>query len=103
MSTRSWVLLLVTAITACSDGMMPSAPPPPPPTTVAVAYCAGLEPAWVAFQDGDGVWTHAQPMATGSNTTFRSDFSADRGAIAMVTRSSGFTLVSVLYATPAEL
>ncbi len=106
MSTRFAVLLLVTALTACSDAMtsvQPPPPPPPPPTAVAVAYCAGLEPDWVAFQDGDGGWTHAQPIASGANTTFRADLSADRGAIAMVTRAGTFTLVSVLYGTPAEL
>src|SRR6266567_1162741 len=104
MSTRLWVLLLVTAVSACSDGMMPSAPPPPPPPTdVAVAYCAGLEPTWVAFQDGAGVWTHVQPTVSGSTTTFRSQFSSNRAAIAMVTRSGALTVVSVLYGTPAEL
>lgn len=101
---RSWVLILLAAVGACSDGTLPSAPPPPPPpTTVAVAYCAGLEPMWVAFQDGDGAWTHAQPTVSGSNTTFRSEFSSDRGAIAMVIRSGALTVVSVLYGAPAEL
>src|SRR6266545_965370 len=104
MSTRLWILFLVTAVSACTDGMMPSAPPPPPPpTAVAVAYCAGREPTWVAFQDGDGAWTRAQPTVSGSNTTFRSEFSSDRGAIAMVTRSGALTVVSVFYGTPAEL
>ena len=80
MSTRSWVLLLIAAVSACSDGTLPSVPPPPPPpTSVAVAYC--IQPAWVAFQDGDGAWTRAQPVLSGSNTTFRYEFSAGRGAI----------------------
>ncbi len=103
MSTRSWVLLFVAAVSACSDGTLPSAPPPPPPTTVAVAYCAGLEPMWVAFQDGDGAWTHAQPTLSGSNTTFRYEFSAERGAMATLNRSGAITVLSVLYGTPAEL
>src|SRR5947209_10185286 len=60
MSTRSGVLLLIAAVSACSDGTLPSAPPPPPPPiSVAVAYC--IQPAWVAFQDGEGAWTQAQP------------------------------------------
>src|SRR2546430_7237979 len=50
--SRSWVVLLIAAVSACSDGTLPSTPPPPPPPTpVAVAYCDGLEPMWVAFQD----------------------------------------------------
>ena len=102
MVARSLVLLLVTAVSACSHDVS-SSPPPPPPTNVAVAYCAGLEPDWVAFQDGDGAWTHAQPTVSGPNTTFRAQLSADRGAIAMVSRSGGFSLVSVFYGTPAEL
>jgi len=40
---------------------------------------------------------------SGPNTTFRAQLSADRGAIAMVSRSGGFSLVSVFYGTPAEL
>jgi len=40
---------------------------------------------------------------SGPNTTFRAELSADRGAIAMVSRSGAFTLVSVFYGTPAEL
>jgi len=103
MSTRSWVLLLIAAVTACSDGTLPSVPPPPPPpTSVAVAYC--IQPAWVAFQDGDGAWTRAQPVLSGSNTTFRSEFSAGRGGIATLSRAGdNMTVLSVLYGTPAEL
>ncbi len=105
MSTRSWVWFLVAAVSACSDSTLPSTPPPPPPpTTIAVAYCAGLEPTWVAFQDGDGAWTQAQPTPSGSNKTFRHEFSADRGAIATLSRAGGnMTVLSVLYGTPAEL
>ncbi len=104
MSRGSWVLFLVVAFSACSDGTLPSAPPPPPPSTVAVAYCAGLEPTWVAFQDGDGAWTQTQPTPSGSNKTFRHEFSADRGAIATLSRAGGnMTVLSVLYGTPAEL
>src|SRR5438093_13553196 len=84
--------------------MTPGPPRRPPPITVALAYCAGFEPAWVAFQDGDGAWTQAQPTPSGTNTTFRHDFSADRGAIATLSRVGGnMTVLSVLYGTPAEL
>jgi len=105
MSRGSWVLFLVAALGACSDGTLPSTPPPPPPpTTVAVAYCAGLEPTWVAFQDGDAAWTQAQPTVSGSNKTFRHEFAADRGAIATLSGAGGnITVLSVLYGTPAEL
>jgi len=69
-----------------------------------VAYCAGLEPTWVAFQDGDAAWTQAQPTPSGSNKTFRHEFAADRGAIATLSGSGGnITVLSVLYGTPAEL
>ena len=103
MSTRSWLLFFVVAVSACSDGTLPSAPPPPPPPiSVAVAYC--IQPAWVAFQDGEGAWTQAQPTPSGSNTTFRYEFSAGRGAIATLSRVGGnMTVFSVLYGTPAEL
>src|SRR5256885_3417971 len=102
MSSTSWVLCLVAAVGACSDGTMSPAPPPPP-TTIAVAYCAGFEPNWVAFQDGDGAWTRAQPTPSGATTTFRSEFSADRGAIATLSGSATLSVLSVLYGTPAEL
>ena len=103
MSTRSGVLLLIAAVSACSDGTLPSVPPPPPPPiSVTVAYC--IQPAWVAFQDGDGAWTRAQPVLSGSNTTFRSEFSAGRGAITTLSRvGDNMTVLSVLYGTPAEL
>jgi hypothetical protein len=70
---------------------------------VTVAYCTGFQPTWVAFQDGDGAWTQTLPAASGANTTFRHEFSADRGAIAMVTRSGAMSILSVLYGAPAEL
>src|SRR6266480_3300969 len=105
MSRESGVLFLVAAVSASPDGTLPSAPPPPPPPiTVAVAYCAGLEPMWVAFQDGDGAWTQAQPTVSGSDKSFRHEFSADRGAIATLSRAGGnMTVLSVLYGIPAEL
>ena len=107
MSARFSVLLLFAALTACSDPIgsvpPPPPPPPPPPTSVAVAFCAGLEPAWVAVQDGNGAWTRVQPAMNGANTVFRTEMAADRGAIATVSRSAAFAVVSVFYGTPAEL
>ena len=101
MRHTAWIVATA-ALAACSDGRLPS--PPPPPTTVVVAYCAGLEPTWVAFQDGDAAWTQAQPTPSGSNKTFRHEFAADRGAIATLSGSGGnITVLSVLYGTPAEL
>src|SRR5256886_14283668 len=103
MQTGSWLLFFVVAVSACSAGTLPSAPPPPPPPiSVAVAYC--IQPAWVAFQDGDGAWTQGQPTPSGSNTTFRYEFSAGRGAIATLSRvGDSMTVLSVLYGAPAEL
>jgi len=50
-------------LAACSDAM--TSPAPPPPTTISVAYCSGLEPLWVAFQDGNGAWNRALPATAG--------------------------------------
>jgi hypothetical protein len=73
------------------------------PQSVVVRYCAGIEPSWVAFQDGNGAWTHVEPTVAGGKITFRSDFSTDRGAVARVTSSRDFSSLVVQYGTPAEL
>jgi hypothetical protein len=73
------------------------------PQSVVVRYCAGAEPSWVAFQDGNGAWRHVEPTAVGDTITFRSDFSTNRGAVATVLHFFGFTAVVVQYGTPAEL
>jgi hypothetical protein len=76
------------------------------PLSVAVRYCTGVEPYWVAFQDGDGAWTQAQPSVAGGTITFRSDFSTNRGAIATLRRfglGASLSALSVQYGTPAEL
>src|SRR5438132_13474783 len=103
LSTPSGVLLLIASVSACSDGTLPSVPPPPPPPiSVTVAYC--IQPAWVAFQDGDGAWTRAQPVLSGSNTTFRSEFSAGRGAIVTLSRlGANMTVPPLASGTPPEL
>jgi hypothetical protein len=74
------------------------------PVSIAVRYCTGLEPFWVAFQDGNGTWTQALPSVGGGMTTFSSAFSTNRGAIATLVRvSAGFTALGVQYGTPTEL
>ena len=76
------------------------------PLSVAVRYCSATEPYWVAFQDGNGAWTQAQPSVAGGTFTFRSDFSTNRGAIATLGRyglGAALTVLSVQYGTPAEL
>jgi len=98
-------ILLLAVLTACSDNIMSAPPPPPPPpTTVSVAYCTGLEPMWVAFQDGDGAWTRALPTVSNGKVVFQSGFASDRGGIATVFRAgSGITFLGVLYGAPEEL
>ena len=100
--------LLCTWAVACSDHDAYTTSPPPDTNrgqTVAVAYCAPVAPMWVAFQDGDGAWTRALPEVSGNTTTFRHEFSSDRGAIATLSSTSagGFTTLDVLYGAPAEL
>lgn len=99
--------LTCAALSACSDPGIssPGGPSTPPgPQTVQVAYCSGLQPEWVAFQDGDGPWTQAAPTATGGNTTFQHAFQTNRGGIATMTlQGGGLTVLSVLYGAPAEL
>ncbi len=101
------LILACAALSACSDpgNSSPGEPSTPPgPETVQVAYCSGLQPEWVAFQDGDGPWTRAAPTATGGNTTFQHAFQTNRGGIATLTLDGGgLTVLSVLYGAPAEL
>jgi hypothetical protein len=77
----------------------------PAPVAVAVAYCPDGAPVWVAFEDGDGVWTQAPANVTGSRVTFRHVFVTNRGAIATLTPflDGALTLLNVLYGAPAEL
>lgn len=96
----------MSALAACSDyARKTTGPDPDPgPTTVDVAFCNGAQPQWVAFQDGDGVWTRADPAITGQVATFRHAFSSNRAAIATAREfSSGLTALTIQYAAPAEL
>lgn len=99
--------LLVSLVSACSsDAPAPTEPggPPPTPSAVDVAYCRGAEPAWVAFQDGDGAWTRSQPIASGAYTTFHHDFASNRGGLATAVQfASGLTSLTIRYGAPAEL
>lgn len=99
-------LLLLIAVSACSDAAMSPAPPPPPPppNTARVAYCVGSEPLWVAFQDGDEAWTRALPSTSNGNVVFQRTFASDRAAIATAFDAGfGITTLQVLYGTPTEL
>ena len=97
------LILAGAVLGACSD--TPSGPVTQPgPETVQVSYCTGLEPEWVAFQDGDGPWTRATPTATGGTTTFQYTFQTSRGGIARIARGgNGLTALEVLYGARAEL
>jgi len=74
-------------------------------STVTVPYCPSLAPTWVAFQDGNGLWTRATGVPSGGQILFRHQFAATRGAIATVTTTPGdvSTVLRVLYGSPAEL
>jgi hypothetical protein len=97
--------LALSLLWGCSDA--PTAPTSVrggPTTDVDVAFCGGLEPEWVAFQEGDGAWTRALPVVAGRTVTFHHTFAADRGAVATARHfSNGLTVLSVQYGTPAEL
>src|SRR5262245_23843017 len=101
----AFLALLVEILAACSDAttsVMP--PPPPPPQTLTVAFCDFNVPIWVAFQDGDGAWTRAQPLVSPGKTEFTHTFTAARGAVARVLQAGpGLTSRVVLYGTPEEL
>jgi hypothetical protein len=107
--TRAAVVELIIAVSTlagCSSDRV-SAPQPivtPPSTTVDVAFCAGLEPSWVAFQDGNGAWTQAVAVVAGRRLTFSHAFAADHGAIATVrVLGNGLTSIAVQYGVAAEL
>lgn len=97
-------------VTATGDGIAPQTLPialritPRVPQTVAVAFCTGFEPNWVAFQDANGAWIRAQPTVAGGVTTFSAGFSTNRGGLATVTLlRGGLSSLLVRFGTPAEL
>jgi hypothetical protein len=100
---RAAVAALVLAmLAACSDDRATG--PDVTPTTADVAFCSRTDPVWVAFQDGDGPWTRAQPDAASFFATYRHTFTTNRAAIATATElPDGLTALSVRYAAPSEL
>jgi hypothetical protein len=96
--------LALAALAACGDDAPAPTGPGDTPSTVDVAFCDGLTPEWVAFQDGDGEWTRAQPAVAGPITTFRHTFATNRGAIATVHHfASEISTLTIQFGTPAEL
>ena len=71
--------------------------------TVDVAYCAGLQPAWLAFQDGDGAWTRTLPVQRGNKIVFTHTFTSNRGAVATTQLFGAVSSVGVQYGAPPEL
>jgi hypothetical protein len=105
---KAVLALAISMLAACSDYQRnPTSPypdPDPGPTTVDIDFCDGAQPQWVAFQDGDGVWTRAEPVIAGQVATFRHTFNSNRAAIATAREfSSGLTALTIQYAAPAEL
>ena len=99
---------VICLVAACSADTMTSTHAPGPPhsqTAVDVPFCSGVEPYWVAFQDGDGEWTRALPVVEGQKIRFRHTFTSDHGAIAAVRVFPGnrLTTLTVQYASPDEL
>jgi hypothetical protein len=94
------------ALVGCSDSVAPRPDGPPDPLTVSVPFCDAIAPRWVAFQDGDGEWTRAQPDERDGLATYRFDFVHDRGAIAVVLPllvEDHASVLQVLYGAPEEL
>jgi hypothetical protein len=104
-ATIAELILALSILAGCSSDKI-NAPQPiiGPSTAVEVPFCAGLEPSWVAFQDGNGAWTQALPVIAGQKVTFVHSFTADRGAIATVRLfRNGLRTLDVQYGLPAEL
>jgi hypothetical protein len=99
------LILALSILGGCSSDKVTSpVPVVPPPSTIDVVYCTGLQPDWVAFQDGDGAWIRGLPAVDGERITFRNTFTTDRAAIAVVRLlGNGFTSLAVQYSAPAEL
>jgi hypothetical protein len=97
--------LTLSMLVACSDSSTaPAGPPITTPSEVTVAYCPGSEPAWLAFQDGDGAWTRELPVTTGQSVTFHHTFMSNRGAIATGSIfGSGIAGLAIQYGTPDEI
>lgn len=100
----SLMLVFVVAAGCNKDVVSPVVHGPGPARTINVAFCSGLEPRWVAFQDGDGAWVHAQPIVIGQQTVFQHTFSSNHAAIAKVSAfANSLTLLDIQYGAPEEL
>jgi hypothetical protein len=97
--------MFAAVVAGCSkDVTSPIVNNPGPTRTVNVAFCTGVEPRWVAFQDGDGGWLQAQPVVSGQQTIFSHTFAFDHAAIATAREfGSGLTTLDIQYGTPEEL
>lgn len=106
MTRGALLAALAFVSSACADG---DAPPVAPPgdlrTPLDVVFCRRTAPQWVAFQDGDGTWSRAQPIADGPRVRFHHDFSANRGAVATTRAlvSPASTALEIQYGAVAEL
>jgi hypothetical protein len=106
---RNWLavpLLALVFAMACSD----STSPPRTPggdgggTSVSIPFCAGTEPSWLAFQDGEGAWTRAEPTSTGARITYQHTFNSDHAGVATArVFAHGVSAVTVQYGAPVEL
>jgi hypothetical protein len=93
--------VLATGLLSCADG---TSPQPGGITTVTLDFCPGDEPAWAAFQDGDGDWRAVPATRTDVFVEFNAAFSSDRGAIAIGRVAPGpASTLSIRYGTPDEL
>lgn len=98
-------IVALAALAGCNkDLVSPSVQHPGPTRTIDVAFCTGLEPRWVAFQDGDGAWVQAQPVVSGQRTIFSHSFTFEHAAIATAREFEvGITSLDVQYGAPEEL
>lgn len=97
-------LIALSLLAACHDDPAAPTKDPPPPAVAQVTFCAGLEPHWLAFQDGDGAWVRAQPSTEGGRIVFRRTLSANRGGVALARQAAAqLTALAIQYGTPAEL
>ena len=104
-ATIAELILALSTLIGCSSDRMDAPQPIVGPTiSVDVPFCAGLEPSWVAFQDGSGAWTQAFPVIAERKVTFSHSFRSDHGAIATVRLfHNGLTTLAVQYGLPSEL
>jgi hypothetical protein len=95
---RALVTVGILGMLACGD-----APTEPvTPTEITLKLC-DIEPVWVAFQEGDGVWTEVEGVSTGALHTYAFMMTAAKGAVAVVDTLNSRATNRVVYGTAAEL